>query len=126
MWFQALRSYRRELRGSRRGGHCLTSAGLVIALFILAIPHGLTLLGVVLLQHERRLALRASFGNRLVTEDGVAGRVVRATVEDFPSLRFLDDDLALAARPRTSHAGRLALDELAFRIVRAGRVLPRR
>src|ERR1043165_6111692 len=72
-----------------------------------------------LLKHEGRVTLRADFRDRLVPVDRVAPRILRAAVEDFAALRRLSDDLAAAARARTRHARRLALDVLAHGIVRA-------
>src|SRR5262249_51467516 len=72
-------------------------------------------------EQERLAALRASLGHGLIPEDGVAIRILRTAVEDFSALRFLDQNLALAAGLRTRHAGRLALDEFAIRVARAGR-----
>src|SRR5256714_12067345 len=72
-----------------------------------------------LLKEERRVALRAYFGDGLVPVDHVALRILRATVEGFPALRLLHDDLAAAARARAHDARRLALDVLARRIIRA-------
>src|SRR5919112_3324051 len=72
-----------------------------------------------LLKHEGRVALRAGLGHGLVPVDRVALRVLRAAVEVLPALRLLHDYLALAARLRAGNAGRLALDVLARRVVRA-------
>src|SRR5215510_10823815 len=65
--------------------------------------------------------MRASFGHWLVPENRVAIRILRTAVEDFPALRLLDQNLALASGLRAWHARRLALDEFAIRVARAGR-----
>src|SRR3954464_15754834 len=67
----------------------------VITAFFRAGAHSAFLLRR-LLKREGRVAFRAGFRDGLVPEDHVALRVLRAAVEGFAALRFLDDDLALA------------------------------
>src|ERR1041385_7918732 len=70
-----------------------------------------------LLQQERLAALRTLLFDRLVPEDRVTLRIIRAAVENFSAARFLHHEFAPTARPWALHAGGFLLDVLAFRIV---------
>src|SRR5262245_40844245 len=83
---------RRLLRHGQFAVDCL-----IIAALLGAVADRLFLLGVIFFEQEGLAAMRTSFGHGLVPEDRVAIRVLRTAVEDFSTLRLLDQNLALAS-----------------------------